>query len=486
MQAFNRSSLSAALAVGVIVSLAGCSDYPDDGVIDTSILKEKAAIIDVSGNVYGIKPGGITAFSVYDHDREALKRAPYERWAAHKNGEDFPEIQLTYAGDPQGFVLGEYQNAIDGAIAAAESETDAKLAVALAEKDAEREEFIKRLEGVTQSGLSYQALIEEAKARYDKAEVDLQAAIDAYNAEVETPLKKLNEIAAANNLEPVGARKNPVRSYRTIDYSDRSLPDACPRKRNYTVVDVRYELEKCGYILIPTGFEKFSNEIASFTKSTLIKLPDLKEAIGAKSGWGNESSGAYAVRDETKINYREEVAAARNKFGDKRQREREQDYLSKKIDTLASRLVEMNNEDFRNSLRRRVAIEMPVEQDLLADAYIESARGDLISHIVKGPEITLDDETAVFSGVEDGYEGVVVLADFIGEAGGRREPITMIQYIDLTDEAIKEAGQLNAEISLDTVRAGRRVDTDDPLSVHKAIFKQLDAAAEARDLASES
>lgn len=49
MLANKRSSLTAALAAGIAVSLAGCSDYPSDGVIDTKMLRSEAAIIEVGG-----------------------------------------------------------------------------------------------------------------------------------------------------------------------------------------------------------------------------------------------------------------------------------------------------------------------------------------------------------------------------------------------------------------------------------------------------
>ena len=81
MLALKRKSL-AALTVGVAVTLAGCSDYPGDGVIDTKELRKMAKIVEVEGNVYGIKTGGVNAYAVYEEDKNALRGAEYAAWEA--------------------------------------------------------------------------------------------------------------------------------------------------------------------------------------------------------------------------------------------------------------------------------------------------------------------------------------------------------------------------------------------------------------------
>ena len=112
MLALKRKSL-AALTVGVAVTLAGCSDYPGDGVIDTKELRKMAKIVEVEGNVYGIKTGGVNAYAVYEEDKSALRGAEYAAWESYQEGKGVPKIELQYDGSVDGFELAKFQSALE-------------------------------------------------------------------------------------------------------------------------------------------------------------------------------------------------------------------------------------------------------------------------------------------------------------------------------------------------------------------------------------
>lgn len=464
-----RGGLAAALTISATL-LSACSDYPDNGTIDTSALTENATVANISGRVYGITPGVKIDLAEYEHDRRVLTETPEQRWEAHKRGDDFQEVNLIGSGT---FDFPGYLAAIDEAINLAEQETDERVARAVAKKTDERSSLLKQIDTIAQAGASYRALVDDAEARLATAEENLEAAMQAYRVELNTPRARLNKIAENAGLASVPDHRNPARTYREINYRNKPLPDECPQRSGFTAIDLRYEQDRCVYIQIPGAFGRHAEEIAEITRSTLLKLPGLKDAIGEQTGWRDGATGAYAMRDDAKLNYREEIAAARSKFGGRNQREGEQAFLNQKIDALDEELVEMRNNEFRETLRQSVPIEMPTNQEVLAYEYIESARDNLLEHVVKGPKIAFKGVTPSFEGLESGYIGAVVVANISLQLVDKQELVTSLQYIDLTDESIRDAGKLMVKVAPATLKAGQDVAFYDPDSVNEAIIHQL-------------
>lgn len=473
MLALKRKSL-AALTVGVAVTLAGCSDYPGDGVIDTKELRKMAKIVEVEGNVYGIKTGGVNAYAVYEEDKNALRGAEYAAWESYQDGKGVPKIELQYDGSVDGFELAKFQSALEAAVEKAVTDVEAELADDIAEAKEKRDQLAAKLQEASEGGAKYESYVADAKAEFEAAQKSLNAAIDAYNAEIERPLTTLNEIAEANGLQKVRDYQNPIKNFRSIDFSNRSMPSTCPRQAGYTAVDMRKEQELCGYIRVGSRFDPYLDEVVSVTKAAYMKLPDLQAEIGKKGGWNRDATGAYATLESAEAKYKSRVSEARSKFGDNRQREREQKYLSRSLDRAESELARVEGDEHRGQVMRMTSVRLPEEVEDSADSYIDALEANVISHIEKGPKITLGEKNAEFSGFSGDYEGAAVVADFIAGEGNRRDNMVSIHFIDLTDEAVKQADELRVELSRDSFSDGRRIDIREQESIEEGILDLLD------------
>lgn len=479
MLALKRSGL-AALSAGIALSIAGCSDYPGDGVIDTKELRKMAKIVEVEGNVYGIKTGGVDAYAVYEHDKNTLRGVEYAAWESYREGKGVPKLELQYSGSVEGFELSKFQSALDAAVEEAVTEVEAELAEDIAEAKAKRDELAAKLQEVSEGGAKFESYVADAKAEYEAAQKALNEAIDAYNAEIERPLNKLNEIAETNGLQKVRDYQNPIKNFRSIDFSDRSMPSSCPRQAGYTTVDLRKEQELCGYIRLGSRFDPYVSEVVSVTKAALIKLPDLQAAIGKKGGWNRDATGAYATLDTAEDAYKTRTSEARSKFGNDLQRKRQQNHLSRSLDRAENQLAKVEGDEHRDYLMRMGSIQLPRDVKESASAYIDTLEANVAGYIEKGPEITLGDKDAEFSGFNGDYEGAVVVADFIAGEGNRRDNMVSIHFIDLTDEAVKNADQLSAELSRESFRDGRRIDIREPESIEEGILDRLDDVVQDR------
>lgn len=473
MLALKRSGL-AALSAGIALSIAGCSDYPGDGVIDTKELRKMAKIVEVEGNVYGIKTGGVDAYAVYEHDKNTLRGVEYAAWESYREGKGVPKLELQYSGSVEGFELSKFQSALDAAVEEAVTEVEVELAEDIAEAKAKRDELAAKLQEVSEGGAKFESYVADAKAKYEAAQKALNESIDAYNAEIERPLNKLNEIAEANGLQKVRDYQNPIKNFRSIDFSNRSMPSSCPDQAGYNTVDLRKERKLCGYIRLESRFDPYVNEVVSATKTAMTKLPGLQEEIGKKGGWNRDATGAYATLDTAEEEYKSRVSEARNKFGNDRQRKRQQDHLSRSLDRAENELAGIEGGDQRDYLMQLKSVQLPDDVRESENAYIDALEANVVSYIEKGPEITLGDKDAEFSGFSGDYEGAVVIADFIAGEGNRRESLVSIHYIDLMDEAVKNSDQLSVELSRDSFSDGRRIDIREPESIEKGILKRLD------------
>lgn len=479
MLAFKRIGL-ASVSVGIAFSLAGCSDFPGDGVIDTKELRSKASIVEVEGNVYGIKSGGVDAYAVYEHDRHALINAESDAWSAHREGNDIPKIELKYDGDETGFDLDGFQAALDEAIADADAKVTSQLEKQVEEAQQRRDKLAQELEEVSKGGEKFESYVADAKAKYKASEKALSDATDAYNGAIEGPLNKLNEIAAANDLQKVRSHQNPIRSYRSIDFKNRSIPSSCPKQPGYTAVDLISEQKMCGYIRLPSGFEPHSQEIVAATKEAMLSIPKLKEKVGKKGGWNRDATGAYASLEAAEKAYKARASEARDKFGNDNQRAYRQDHLKNKLERIDSEIARLEGEEEREHAMFMTRPDLPEEFEAAADKYIEALRKDVAENIEKGPSVTLGDKDAEFSGFSGDYEGAVVVADFIIEARNTRENFATIHYLDLTDEDVKNADSLNATIDRESVSDGRRINIRESESIEKGIMNRLRDAARER------
>lgn len=473
MQAKYRSGLAAALALGVAATLAGCSDYPSDGVIDTKLLRSKAEIIEVEGNVYGIKPGGLETYAAWTHDKSALNGALTNVVNARDAGESLPAIELKFSSDKTGFDIDDFQAAVEASLVKYNAAVDARQAELVAEIKTKRDELAAKLEEVSAAGAKHDSYVADAKAKVETAEQSLNQAIDAYNAAFTQPLEEINKLAAAAGLKKLAANSSPINSYRTLDLTNKPVPATCPDQRSYIAVDMLKEAKTCGYIRVANYYRSIYGDIPAIVKPSLLALPALKETLGKKGSWGRSGTGAYGELDQAEKALKERIAEANNKFGNASQQSRQQVWLSNQIDNADSEIVRRESDDYRSTAKGGINAKLDDETAAAAERYLVGLHGHLLSHIEKGPEVVLDDQMAKFSGLDSGYEAAVIVAEFIAEAGGRRDAAASVHFVDLTDEAVKDAGEIRVDLSEDSFSSGRFVDIRDEDALTKATLKVM-------------
>tara|TARA_R100000789_G_scaffold29180_1_gene32681 strand:- start:14 stop:550 length:537 start_codon:yes stop_codon:yes gene_type:complete len=161
------------LAAGLTAFLTGCSDYPDSGVLDTRFLRTEVSIVEVEGNVYGLKSGAVEAYSAYLQDSQTLNRAVHEGWVSYRAGEELSEPDLKFTGSSE-FDWGDFQTALTDVYKSAESKVDAEIAEQVASHKDDQKTLNKQLEEIQAKGKEFNDAVADAKAKLEKAEKDLR------------------------------------------------------------------------------------------------------------------------------------------------------------------------------------------------------------------------------------------------------------------------------------------------------------------------
>lgn len=474
-----RSKGFLAVAVGLSVTLAGCGGpYPDEGTIDTKFLRKHMEIIEVAGNVYGVKTGGLDAYEMFQHDRRELSNMTHLGSEEVKSGE-VPQVSLKYKNSD--IDVETLRAAMKQALVDAKAGVEGEIAAEMGEVEAKRAEMAGKLEGVSAGTADFDAFVSDAKDDYDTAQKSLNSGIDAYSAALGEPVAEINKVAEANGLNTISSNQNPVRGYRTLDLRGRDMPASCPAQRGYTTVDLRNELNECGYIRIPSGLDPVSGRVVEITKASLTNIAEVEDRLGEKSSWGSDATGLYAKLDEAEERYKAKMREAKNKFGNALQRKRKQDYLAGEVRRLDAKIASLQGDEHWDYKMNFVIVDIPEVVDIAVNDHVYATYDAMYSHIEIGPKLVKDGKNISFDGLGDGLEGAIVLTDIIGDGDGRRESLVTLNYIDLTAPEIKEVGALEASIDRDAIMKGHRVDMSDPDDIEDALVDMVDDAADARE-----
>lgn len=471
MLANKRSGLTAALTLGIAATLAGCSDYPSDGVIDTKVLRSKAEIIEVEGSVYGLKPGALDLRSALTHDRRVLRNAFSAGIEAHEEGKDLPTIDLKGNADTVDFDVDAFQSDLAAAITQYTTDVDAKQAEGVKEAEAQRDKLQARMEEMSAAASKHDSYVAEAAATVKEAEENLSKAIEAYNEELSKPLEELNSLAAKNGLNELPARANPINRYRTLDLTNKAMPATCPKKVGHIAIDMRKETQTCGYVRMSSHYKPIYDAVPGIIKPALIALPKLQEELGKKGSWGRDATGAYGELAKAKKVLKGQTAMADKKFGDNFRRDRKQKRLKRKLERAGKTVAHRESDDYRNNVKRGIYPSLPEESDAVIDEYLSSLHGHLDSHIEQGPSVVLNGNMAEFSGLDGGYEAAVIVAEFIVESGSRRDTATSVHFVDLTDENVKEAGEIRVDLDKRSISSGYGIDIRNDVDREKAVLR---------------
>ncbi len=472
VNAVKVTALSAMLAIGLV----GCSgDYPDEGVLDTQLLTDEAKMVDVRGHVYGIKTGGIALADQASMDQLAVTRYDDSVWEAMKNDTAIPALELVYdaSGLPD---MSNYPEAVVAEFSPALDELMAGIQANIKEAEAKVAELKTKYNEVTKGGESYAAAVADEKAAYEKAQKELQSAIDAYNSALEKPVNEIKALAEQNGIN-MDRHLNPIRSYRSIDFNGKTVPASCPRQRAaYTTVDVRADLGKCMYIRMPSAYAPIKSSVVEIAGKAFLEFTEAEKALGEKGGWNSNGSGAYLARENAEDTYEKAVRDARKEYGDNRQRERQMNYLENRIAEAEATLAARKTDEYtQDQLSRANTPRLSDETEDMRDQYRDAVWNHAVKSIVKSVplELNKESETVRFSGLESDLETIVIAGVFVMEKAGAREPVKAIVSVDLTKTGMKEADSITVDLDKYAFRAAYRIDMDDDEEVIGEITDQM-------------
>ncbi|EAZ98351.1 hypothetical protein MELB17_08998 [Marinobacter sp. ELB17] len=231
--------------------LAGCSDYPSSGVVDTRDIREVANIEEISGAVFSVKSGAEDAARSYSADIQAIKDLDNKFRDFIISGAEglAPQLALTYDG-VSGTALESSVSGFQEAAQAWYDESTARHNAEIAGIQAEIDQRNATKAELANKGDAYNEKVSESKEAYEKLTKERDAKIVLYRAAMKKSKEDMAKFASS-----VGASANgssPLEQYNFMDFSGyTSVPDACPEKAGRVTIDSRDTDKRCIYLTIP-------------------------------------------------------------------------------------------------------------------------------------------------------------------------------------------------------------------------------------------
>ena len=299
-----RFSLSSAVsqrskASLLVVAMSGllttaCSDYPSEGVVDTRSVREVAEVLEVTGNVYGVKSGGVQATQDLIHDSELMQSAHAAIW------------ESTYKKLPVGEFVPRYidQDKFSASIVLIQQAAQAKLEKKQAsinaeasEVEVELNEYLAREQELRAKVKLYKEIAGDSEQEIAQLNKQKDELIAARNQVIDSALTAVNSIARANELETLSS--NPLKRYSKIDVKDKNQTSCSPYK-DRLAVDAISELGQCLYFRIPKPLMAHNKAVAYELKNVVLELNQVEQQLGKKGGWRTKPTGIYAKLKATK------------------------------------------------------------------------------------------------------------------------------------------------------------------------------------------
>ncbi len=446
-QRIKRGGMAAIMA-SVLGLTAGCSDYPDEGELNTQDVRRNFQIIEITGDVYGVTEDTIEAGQAYIADSDTLDDLPSDIWAAHLADEGIPEFDLQYPNVDGSAVSGVIDRLAEMAQEQEQSvrdRVDEQIAELQANIDHNREvvaESKKNLEAFNEADEVAAAELKTVREKLTKAE-------KAYNEAFNAPMAEINALLEANGIAKLHPEYgNPLADYYWVDREQGVDGPGCDNRLFDIVVDARKELKKCLIFRKSTNYEAVWDEMRPILLDATVKFEKVAEPLGQKRKFFTAPTGLYAEMEQAEAVYKQARSAAMSKYGQPSQLE----YSVKR----GERLIEQEQERIE-SLRADSHIDRLLNQQYLqVDAndrqvirdYFNSMAADLQSQLeeVSSLELTKD-ESATFSDIPSGYQGLLVSGEMLLSRGGGRNSGVFTDYVDLTDEAVADADVIEATVS---------------------------------------
>lgn len=459
-----RSWFAVMTALSLLV-LAGCSDYPDSGVVDAREIRENATINEITGVVYGLKPEAEGAFLNYMADRESMGNFSDEVWSyvlAGSEGEK-PSLAMAYKGADTSAL----QKEVPALFEAAQKAIDEKKAEYKAEVDkakAELAEYQALDDQYTTSIEAYRADVAKAEADYAAMEAKLDAATEAYNQTFSGVSEALNALAKSKGLNVSYDGGNVIGRSRSIDFSKRSEnPAQCPDQKGYMPVDIRAINGLCAYLPVPSELEQagVSKQAQDIISEHFIAMQKATQTLGKKSSWGSKATGMYAAVKEAEQTLSDRKSAASEKHSVTQSMMYDVSYNKRRIEIATGSLKRLEGNDYVNSHFTPYGYWKTDGFQEETDNFVAAMEKDLFTtHIDRASVITLtaegDVKNGAFKDVGSDYVGLIALTDVVATHRGSKDVARSISYVDLTEETVKKADLIEVKVTQDNTESRGR------------------------------
>lgn len=476
----------AVLALLPLLLVAGCSDHPDTGIIDIRDIRAEATIHEINGVVYGLKPEGKAAVESWLADREATSAIRGQIWKhvrAGAEGEE-PTLTLTYSGI-DGAAL---EKEVPALLANAKETYEAKMAehnAGLDKLKAERAEHQAKIDELSGSLKEYEAEVAKAQAAYDSVEAKLEAAKETYNKPFENVIAEMNALAKSKGLN-VSYNQNIIGRFRNIDFSrHKNVPAECPPQKGLLAVDIREINNQCAYLEVPSELKKagVTKEAEAILSKHFLAMHKADQELGSKGTWGKKATGLYAALSAAQDTMNARKKQAAEKFGITRSTLYTISENERRVNYLTGRIEDLDNEEYLDMFVLGGGFYGTESYNKAQSEYIDAIEKDLFAkHITRVGIIKLKDDNGVkdgvFEEVPSGLAALITMTDIVATNRGRKDVARVFNYVDMTDEALKDADAINVRVSPDSIkRRGRdtsaQKEDEDTL---KFIRKQLQKA----------
>jgi len=447
-----RRSLVVMVMLLPAVFMSGCSDYPTSGEIDTRVIRERADVEEITGKVFGIKPGAEEAVTAYADDMTAARTIDdqYIDYVINESQGNAPELTLTYDGVPSDQLLsaaGELEEAAQAWYDEKKAEHDAEIAEIQAEIDKHEATKAK----LKDSGAAYDKIVADAKANLEKATQELNEKIGAYQSLISDSIADMDRFASAAGSTITGF--TPLKRVQYIDFSRRNAnPTNCPNKNGRVIIDMRDTNNRCVYLTLPRNVagSDVESKATKAIRESYMAMVELQNTIGEKGGWGSDKTGLYKKVDEAENVYEQKVTVAENKYGSARARNRKVQQADYYLKRAVNEMEEKTSETYVENYVFTGYFQEPEAFLDARQAYDDAMFADIMTNYLPAvSDITMAAEgqpNGVFKGLPSELQGIITATDVLGDIRGRKQVVRSIIRTDLTDEAVANADSISLSV----------------------------------------
>lgn len=440
--------------------LAGCSDYPSDGIVDTRVIREKADIEEITGAVYGIKKGAVEAIGNIQADYDVAYNIDDKIWETIKqNGPDaeLPALALTYKDADTSALQSGYEALV------AKAKTDYKEGVTdqnyrvgvLQEK---LDEATATLEKLNADQAGYNADIAASDEKLKAVNERLEAEKAKYNAVFASAIEQTTALAKQHGVNGTYS-DTMIGRYRSIDFTNRNtVPENCPDQKGYFAVDVRDINNQCAYLAVPRNLQ--GTEAESGVKVIIAK--SFKEfltqssILGNKPSWSQKATGVYAEVAAAQEALKNAKNAAEQKYGRSNNRDYQMSSATRAVEQLTARIKEESAKDYLTGYILSSYLSTPDEYDDAKKNYFKALQKDFAeNYIEKAADITLSNDNNVpvgsFSDIDSGFTHLVAVTDILASTQYKKDVLRSVDVLSTEDPLVIDADALEFSASKDNI-----------------------------------